>query len=129
VVLSVFNEEGCIRQTVMSVLSTLPRLAPSFVVIAVNDGSTDVTADMLSDLVRQHGARVQVVHHERNRGYRDALRSGFAAALACEADLVHVMDAAVSLTSENCGRSCLCSIATMRSLGSDSCAKIAGCVK
>jgi glycosyltransferase involved in cell wall biosynthesis len=93
VVLPVFNKEGCIRQTIMSVVSTLPTLAPNFDVIAVDDGSTDATADMLSDLVRQFGERVSVVHRERNRGYGDALRSGFAAALACEADLVHVIDA------------------------------------
>jgi len=89
----VFNEEGCIRQSIVDVVSTLPTLAPNIVVIAVSDGSTDTTADMLSDLIRLYGACVRVVHHERTRGYGDALRSGFTAALGCEADLVRIMDA------------------------------------
>src|SRR5260221_5592835 len=93
VVLPVFNEEGRIRETILDVISTLPHLAPNFVVIAVNDGSADGTASILSDMVRQYGERVHVVHHERNRGYGDALRSGFAAALATDAAFIHVMDA------------------------------------
>ncbi len=49
-------------------------------VIVVNDGSFDNTAQVLLDLQAQHGPRMRIVTHEKNRGYGGALRSGFAAA-------------------------------------------------
>jgi glycosyltransferase involved in cell wall biosynthesis len=48
-------------------------------VVVIDDGSPDHTGELLDELARQF-PWMRVVHHERNRGYGGALRSGFAAA-------------------------------------------------
>jgi glycosyltransferase involved in cell wall biosynthesis len=48
-------------------------------VIVVNDGSGDATGQIADELARKY-PQVRVVHHDRNRGYGGALRTGFASA-------------------------------------------------
>jgi glycosyltransferase involved in cell wall biosynthesis len=55
-------------------------LTPDYEVIVINDGSKDDTAKILDELARIYPDHVRVVHHQKNRGYGGALRSGFAAA-------------------------------------------------
>jgi len=74
-----YNDSGTIASLVISALRTARTLTPDFEVIVVNDGSADATAEILNELARTY-PEVRVVHHERNRGYGGALRSGFAAA-------------------------------------------------
>ncbi|MEX0769024.1 MAG: glycosyltransferase family 2 protein [Microthrixaceae bacterium] len=50
-------------------------------ILAVNDGSTDATAQLLNDL-SQHHPRLRVVHHSSNLGLGGALRTGFSEAQA-----------------------------------------------
>jgi glycosyltransferase involved in cell wall biosynthesis len=64
---------------VIAAVQTARRLTPDFEVIVVNDGSQDGTAQILDELARIY-PEVRIVHHDRNRGYGGALRSGFAAA-------------------------------------------------
>jgi Glycosyltransferases involved in cell wall biogenesis len=45
----------------------------------VNDGSFDYTKQILDELEKQYEA-VRIVHHEKNKGYGGALRTGFATA-------------------------------------------------
>lgn len=72
-----YNDSGTIASLVISAIRTARRLTPDFEVIVVNDGSADNTADILNELAAQY-PEVRVVHHEQNRGYGGALRSGFA---------------------------------------------------
>ena len=74
-----YNDSGTIASLVITALKTAGRLTPDFEVIIVNDGSADGTSDIADELARTY-PQVRVVHHERNRGYGGALRSGFAAA-------------------------------------------------
>ena len=74
-----FNDESTIAGLVERALAVLPELADDYEVIVVNDGSTDSTAAVLDELARTRPC-VRVVHHEKNRGYGGALRSGFESA-------------------------------------------------
>lgn len=73
-----YNDSGTIASLVITALKTAERLTPDFEVIIVNDGSADATAEIANELARTY-PQVRVVHHEKNRGYGGALRSGFAA--------------------------------------------------
>jgi glycosyltransferase involved in cell wall biosynthesis len=74
-----YNDSGTIASLVITALQTARRLTSDFEVIIVNDGSADATAAIADELARTY-PEVKVVHHQRNRGYGGALRSGFAAA-------------------------------------------------
>lgn len=73
------NEAENIEALVAEALEVLPRLADEFEIIAVDDGSSDATPQLADALAAKH-PQVRVVHHEANRGYGGALRSGFRAA-------------------------------------------------
>jgi glycosyltransferase involved in cell wall biosynthesis len=74
------NEEANLRGLVEEALETLPGLAETFEIIAVNDGSRDATGSIADELSREHPGVVRAVHHPTNLGYGAALRSGFRAA-------------------------------------------------
>ncbi len=74
-----YNDSGTIASLVITALKAARRLTDNFEVIIVNDGSADRTAEIADELARAY-PEVRVIHHERNRGYGGALRSGFAAA-------------------------------------------------
>ena len=71
------NEEANIEALVAEALETLPALAETFEIIAVDDGSKDRTGEIADRLAAEHPDVVRVVHHSPNRGYGGALRSGF----------------------------------------------------
>jgi glycosyltransferase involved in cell wall biosynthesis len=73
------NEEANLRGLVGEALETLPRLADSFEIVIVDDGSRDATPAIADELAAAH-PEVRAVHHPVNLGYGAALRSGFAAA-------------------------------------------------
>jgi glycosyltransferase involved in cell wall biosynthesis len=84
-----FNDAPSLPRLLERTFSTLASCASDYEVIVVDDGSTDATAGVLALAQRRFGPRLRVVHHERNRGYGGALRSGFAAATK---DLVFYTD-------------------------------------
>ncbi len=83
-----YNDEASIAGLVGAALALLPSLTDDFEVIVVDDGSADGTAAVLDELARED-PRLRVVHHEVNRGYGAALRTGFASATK---DLVFYTD-------------------------------------
>jgi glycosyltransferase involved in cell wall biosynthesis len=73
------NEEANLEALVNEALETLPSLADTFEIIAVDDGSKDATPTIADALAARHPDIVRAVHHTTNLGYGAALRSGFAA--------------------------------------------------
>lgn len=74
------NEAENIEALVKEALADLQPIAERFEIIAVDDGSTDGTAEIADRLAAEHPGVVRAVHHPRNRGYGAAVRSGLAAA-------------------------------------------------
>jgi glycosyltransferase involved in cell wall biosynthesis len=75
-----YNDAGTIASLVITSVKVAATLTDDFEVIVINDGSKDDTAKILDELARLYPDRVRVVHHEANRGYGGALRTGFATA-------------------------------------------------
>ncbi len=74
------NEEPNLEGLVEEALATLPSIADTFEIIAVDDGSKDGTPQIADRLAAANPDVVRVVHHPTNLGYGAALRSGFGAA-------------------------------------------------
>jgi glycosyltransferase involved in cell wall biosynthesis len=75
-----YNDAGTIASLVITAVKVAATLTPDYEVIVINDGSQDDTAKILDELARIYPEHVRIVHHQKNRGYGGALRSGFAAA-------------------------------------------------
>jgi len=84
-----YNDAGTIASLVISAVQVAGKLTPDYEVIVINDGSKDDTPRILDELARVYPDHVRIVHHQKNRGYGGALRSGFAAATK---DLVFYTD-------------------------------------
>lgn len=81
VVLPAYREEANLVSTVEDMLRTLEMTAEPHQVVIVNDGSPDGTGEVAEALAAQYPGRIEVVHHEINRGYGDAVRTGIQQAL------------------------------------------------
>jgi hypothetical protein len=75
VIFPAFNEEANIRAVVEDACRIIPKFAPIFEIVVVNDGSKDRTREICDDLAMEF-SDVRVVHHARNRGYGAALKTG-----------------------------------------------------
>ena len=71
-----YNDSGTIASLVIAARRTAQTLTSDFEIIIVNDGSPDNTAAIADELAQTY-PEVRVVHHQINRGYGGALRSGF----------------------------------------------------
>jgi glycosyltransferase involved in cell wall biosynthesis len=76
-VLPAYNEEANVGPVIEQAVEVLPSVAEDFEVIVVDDGSSDGTAEVALELVREHHPRVRLLRHTGNRGYGAALRTGF----------------------------------------------------
>ena len=74
-----YNDCGTIASLVITAVQSASKLTPNYEVIVVDDGSSDSTAQILSELARVY-PRLKIVTHPVNRGYGGALRTGFASA-------------------------------------------------
>ena len=87
--LPAFNEEANIEGAVAEATSTAERLFAEHEVLVVDDGSSDATAALVRKIAAED-SRVRAISHGRNRGYGEALRTGF---LASRLDYVFFTDA------------------------------------
>lgn len=75
----VYRDEATVERVTSKAIRVLEELAGEYEVIIVDDGSPD-RAGELADEIAKADPRVRVIHHPRNLGYGEALRSGFRAA-------------------------------------------------
>ncbi len=75
----VYRDEATVARVAAKALAVLAELAAEYEVIIVDDGSPDRAGAIADEIARREPA-VRVIHHPRNLGYGQALRSGFAAA-------------------------------------------------
>lgn len=75
----VYRDERTVERVTLKALAVLAELASEYEVIIVDDGSPDNAGAIADRLERDHTS-VRVIHHGRNLGYGEALRSGFKAA-------------------------------------------------
>ncbi len=71
-----YNEETNIKNTVLKAKKVLQKVAENWEIIIIDDGSTDRTGQIAGTLSRQD-KRIKTVHHQPNRGYGGALKTGF----------------------------------------------------
>jgi glycosyltransferase involved in cell wall biosynthesis len=74
-----YNDAGTIASLALVAHMAARQITDDYEVIVVDDGSPDHTGELLDEMTR-HFPWLRVVHHERNRGYGGALRTGFATA-------------------------------------------------
>lgn len=75
VVLPIFNEEDSIEATLWRILKTVQPLNWDFEIVIVNDGSSDGTLSIASNLQRENPS-IQIVNLARNSGHMAALTAG-----------------------------------------------------
>ena len=76
VVLPIFNEEESLRPLMAGLLEVLARMGGSYEILAVDDGSTDRSPEVLRELAAAHSA-IRVIRFARNFGQTAALMAGF----------------------------------------------------
>lgn len=76
VFLPAYNEEENIEKTVEGVKRVLKKVAGTWEIIIIDDGSKDRTGEIIRKLARQD-KRIRVISHSSNKGYGAALTSGF----------------------------------------------------
>jgi len=77
VVIPVYNSAQYLPKLVSRLISVLEREAPQFEIILVDDGSTDGSWDVLSELWTRYPVHVMAIQLMRNYGQHNALMCGF----------------------------------------------------
>lgn len=80
IVMPVFNEQASLRKVVTEWFSELERYVGKFVILAIDDGSTDETLENLKALQGELGARLEWISRE-NRGHGQTCIQGYRIAL------------------------------------------------
>ena len=88
VVVPVYNSQDSLRELYERLDATFTAMERSFEVIFVNDGSTDDSLAVLTELHRDSGD-IRVIDLHKNHGQQSALMSGFQ---YCTGDVVVTMD-------------------------------------
>ena len=71
-----YNEEANLESTVKKARDVLLKIAEEWEIIIVNDGSKDDTLK-IADSLSNFDKRIKIINHEVNKGYGEALKSGF----------------------------------------------------
>src|ERR1700733_11963293 len=90
VVIPLYNEEENVKALCVETSNVLKSLPYSFEIIFVNDGSTDKSESVLSELHAKDSTHVRVINFDKNYGKALALKAGFKLA---SGDAIITMDA------------------------------------
>lgn len=71
-----YNEEANISDTVTKAKEVLEKIADKWEILMINDGSGDNTLK-IAKILAKDDKRLRVINHETNKGYGEALKSGF----------------------------------------------------
>lgn len=71
-----YNEEENLSKTVENAASVLKEITKDWEILIINDGSHDGTEEVANKL-RKQDKRVRVISHRTNKGYGEALKTGF----------------------------------------------------
>jgi undecaprenyl-phosphate 4-deoxy-4-formamido-L-arabinose transferase len=80
VVIPVFNEEDNLRELGERLIHTLTAMGRPYEIIFVDDGSTDRSWQLLTDLNEQYSQNIRALQFHRNFGQHQAIFAGFQAA-------------------------------------------------
>ncbi len=72
----VYNDWGTITSMAAQAITAAEKITDDYEVILVDDGSEEKTQEILTFLESRF-PQIRVIHHEQNRGYGGALRTGF----------------------------------------------------
>ncbi|HOC25857.1 MAG TPA: glycosyltransferase family 2 protein, partial [bacterium] len=72
----VYNDWGTITTMAAQAITAAEKITNDYEVILVDDGSEEKTQEIL-DFLESRFPQIRVIHHEHNRGYGGALRTGF----------------------------------------------------
>ena len=100
VVIPIYNEEGNIDHLYRELSEALAEIGREYEVIAINDGSTDRSFEMLN-AVQARDARWHIIHFRRNFGQTGAMAAGFDAA---RGEIVVTIDADLQNDPRDIGR-------------------------
>lgn len=71
-----YNDEGSVRKIVADTIEIMKEITENYEIILVDDHGPDKSGEIADELAKNN-KRIRVIHHEKNRGYGGALRSGF----------------------------------------------------
>lgn len=74
-----YNELKSVEPMTRKALEVMPTVSDDFEILIIDDGSSDGSEKIADDLARSD-PHVKVIHHQGNKGYGQALRTGFASA-------------------------------------------------
>lgn len=74
-----YHDEDNIGKVTETAVNVLEEIDSDYEVIIVHDGSPDRTGEVADELAERY-LNVRVIHHEKNRGYGAALKTGFTSA-------------------------------------------------
>lgn len=80
IVLPVYNEEAVISTTLKKIFDLFARLDTECEVIAVDDGSSDKSLEVLKELESEFPELLSVIHHPYNKGNGATIKTGIKAA-------------------------------------------------